>query len=60
MLLGAPSHLLSNSAVRTMYHSLYEAAEQPHMETEEQEPEREEEEQELGGRRGGARDEYSV
>ena len=48
---GAPSHLLSNSAVRTMYHSLYEAAEQPHPETEEQEPEREEEEQELGEKR---------
>ena len=45
--IGAPSHLLSNLAVRTMYHSLHGAAEQPHAETEEQEPEGEEEEQEL-------------
>ena len=46
---GAPSYLLSNSAVRTMYHSLHEAAEQSHTETEEQEPEGEEEEQEPEG-----------
>ena len=45
--IGIPTTLLSNSAVRTMYHSLHEMGEQSHTETEEQEEEEEEEEQEM-------------
>ena len=47
--IGVPSFLLSNPAVRTMYRTLPEEAEQPHAETEEQEQEGEEEEQEPEG-----------
>ena len=41
---GAPSYLLSNTAVRTMYQRLHEAGEQPHAETQ-TEPELEMEEE---------------
>ena len=47
--IGAPSYLLSNSAVRTVYHSLHDVARQSHTETEEQEQEGEEGEQEQEG-----------
>jgi hypothetical protein len=44
---GVPSYLLSNTAVRTMYQTLPEVSEQPHMETSEEEAEGAEEEQEM-------------
>ena len=44
---GAPSYLLSNTAVRTMYQRLQEPSEQPHTETQ-TEPEELEQEEEYG------------